>query len=334
MKFIIYLLSIITIVSCRNEQLQGSSPAERNKQSLEHLRKELTQAPYGWKVIYFPKTDSLLFSDKDEIIEKDPLFKDRYGYGGHYFTMKFDEHGQVEMLTDTDENTISEIKKCEYAIQQNTFTQLSFTTPSYLNKVLNEQFSGSPDWLFRGKNWQGNLVFQTASHIAPAREYIILEKLTSKEDFFHFTEQAYNNRKIFDRLPNPQITIRQGGKIFFQSDVIVKTRFVQDFINEMQYKRFYLFRFNKRPHPDPNRIDPLESNGLGSGYVGTEKGITFRSGIRYNSSYIFYDFERKGNKFVCELMKIYDPIQKKHRIVSKHIAPSNAEPTGFIAEIQ
>lgn len=335
MKNIIYLLGILLLViSCRDEELKGDSPSQRARHSIESLKTELTEAPYGWKVIYFPKTDSLLFSDKEDVIERDPAFRSKYGYGGHYFTMKFGTDGTVTMLTDTDDTTISEPKKSEYSIKQNTFTQLSFTTPSYLNKLLNEQFAGSPDWLYVGKNWEGNLVFKTASYIEPAREYIVFEKIEKEEDFSNFVQASYDNRMFFDNLSNPQITIRQGSKIFFQSDVIMKTPFVQNFINEIQYKRYYLFRFGKKLNPDPNRIDPLESNGLGSGYVGTEQGITFYSGIRYSSTYIFYDFERQGNKFVCELVKVYDPILKKYRMMSKHLAPNNAEFTGFIAEIQ
>lgn len=335
MKYIIYVLSIIFLaVSCRNSNLEGVSPSERNKASITTLRNELTQAPYGWKVVYFPKTDSLLFSNKDEVIEKDPAFRDKYGYGGHYFVMKFNENGTLKMLSDKDEATMTEISMGEFDVRQNTFTQLSFTTPTYLHSLVNETLSGASDFLYVGKNPEGHLVFKTASYTEPAKEYIVFEKLNSEEAWTKNIQTAYDNRNFFDNMWNAQLSIKKGSRVFFQSDVIVKTKHNQDFFAEVQKKRYYLFRVMKRRNPDPSLITPLESTGLGSGYVGTEHGITFRAGIRYNSSYIFYDFERKGDTFVCELVKVYDPIRRTYRLMSKHLAPADAESTGYVAEIK
>ena len=77
---------------------------------------------------------------------------------------------------------------------------------------------------------------------------------------------------------------------------------------------------------------PKEVVGLGSGYVGTTDGLTFRPGIRYSKNYTFYDFRREGNRFVCELVKVFDPYSKTERWISKHLAPGG-EVTGVIAEI-
>lgn len=73
--------------------------------------------------------------------------------------------------------------------------------------------------------------------------------------------------------------------------------------------------------------------GLGSGYVGTADGLTFKPGIRYSETYIFYDFRREGERFVCELVKVVDPYSKKIHWVSKHLAPYGEE-SGVIAEIR
>lgn len=336
MNKILYILFFGTLLlSCREEQTPNMpSPSQRNKESIENLRKDLVKAPYGWKVTYFPKTDSLLFTDKDQVIEKDSYYKSKYGYGGYSFAMKFNENGEVQMLVDTDANTAKTIKSSEFLVRQNTFTQLSFITPNYIHRLVNEKEDGKSDFLYVGKNIDGNLVFRTSSHIEPAKEYIVFEKLTSEEDWLTHTQKSLENRKIFDNIENPQITIRKGSRVYFQSDVVIKTRDNQRFVDEIQKKRFYLFRFAKKPNPDPSSIDPIESTGLGSGYVGTDKGISFRAGIRYSKNYIFYDFEKVGDTFVAELVKVYDPILKKNRLVSKHLAPANYEPTGYIAEIK
>ena len=72
--------------------------------------------------------------------------------------------------------------------------------------------------------------------------------------------------------------------------------------------------------------------GLGSGYSGTEHGITFRAGLRYDSKTMFFDFQREGNRFVAELVSVYDPLLRKTRLVSKHLHPEG-EFTGLKAEI-
>lgn len=333
----IFLTAVILVClhSCRNQEETLASPSQRTKASLLNLRKELVDAPYGWKVTYFPQTDSLLFADKDEVLEKDPGFSQKFGFGGHQFIMKFQENNALNMLWDNDENTIKTNKTSEFELRQNTYTQLSFTTPNYLHQIVNEQYGAKSDFLYYGKDWDGNLIFKTASYAEPAREFIRFEKIKKEEDSKEIIKKSFENRTFFESMKNPQITIRQGSKIFFRSDMPTKSYFVDSEIKRakrMEYQRYYYFRFNKRPKISTG--EALESNALGSGYVGTEKGITFQTGIRYSKNYIFYDFERVGDTFICELVRVYDPIRKQYRMMSKHIAPKNAEPTGYIAEIK
>lgn len=329
------LLLIFFLGACREQDSLGESPYERNQKSINNLRNELVNAPYGWKMIYFPKTDSLLFSNKDEIIENIPDFDYKFGYGGHYFTMKFNGDGSLKMLHDANESSIKNIRSSEFEIRQNTYTQLSFTTPNYIHTLVNEHFGGTSDFLYYGKDINGDLVFKTSTYSEPAREYIVLQKLDEEEDFHKIIEKSYSNRIFFEKMKSPQITIRKGSKIFFQSDMPIKSYFLDSEKKraaQMEYQRYYYFRYNKKPNVLTGGA--IESNALGSGYVGTERGLLFRTGIRYNPNFIFYDFERQGNTFVCELVRVYDPIRKRYHTLSKHLAPANAEPTGMIAEIK
>ncbi|MFK8297829.1 DUF4302 domain-containing protein [Capnocytophaga cynodegmi] len=340
MKKYLILLAIVGLFSCKKEY-DGISPSQRNLQNINELRKELTEAPYGWKVMYFSKTDSLAFSNKDEVLKKEIFYyRDQYGYGGHYFLMKFTPEGKVTMLADFDANSSSKPQESQFEIKQNTFTELSFTTYNYIHQLVNEQLEGKSDFLYLRKDFDQNLLFKTTNSIEPAREYIVFEKLKSEEAWKHPSEnnvqKAYENRTFFAKMKNPQIVIRKGSRVFFQSDVVIKTTTgtpeYNRFLKSMIANRYYVFLAGKKWNANPNITVPDESYALGSGYVGTEQGITFRTGIRYDKDYIFYDFERKGDTFVCELVKVYDPIYKRYMFVSKHLYP-DGEPTHFVAEI-
>lgn len=342
MKRYLAILGVVALISCKKND-KGIAPSERNLQNINTLRKELTSASHGWKVIYFSKTDSLSFTNRDEVFYNGIYnYKDLYGYGGHYFVMQFKEDGTVQMLADFDKKSIAQVQKSQFEVRQNTFTQLSFTTYNYLHQLVNEHFSGASDFLYIGKDFFNNLIFKTASYIEPAREYILFEPLQSPIDWENsgntldnVIEKAHDNRVFFTSMKNPQLEIRKGSRIYFQSDVLVKstrgTPAYNRFLQEMIDKRYYVFLFNKKPDlVNPNIA--RESNGLGSGYVGTEHGISFHTGIRYDQNYIFYDFERKNNRFICELVRVYNPFTRKYMLLSKHLHPEG-EPTHFVAEI-
>ncbi|MDO4880873.1 MAG: DUF4302 domain-containing protein [Capnocytophaga sp.] len=340
--FLSFLLSFFYVSCNKDKNAFEQSPSERTAENLRTLRSELTDAPYGWRVMYFPNTDSLLFSDKNQIIEKMGDYRSLYGFGGFYFLMKFDQNGTVEMLSDKDQTALATSQKSQFEVNQSTLTELSFTTYNYLQDLVNDQFKGKNDFLYVRKDFSGNLLFKTNSSIEPARNFIVFQKLTNATQWNGENNQknditlAYENRKFFEEMQNPQLVIKKGSRIFFKSDVFIKTNSplesYQKFLQEIKEKRYYLFRFNKKRNEDPNIYQPEESTGLGSGYVGTEKGITFHAGLRYDSTYIFYDFQRVGNKFVCELVKVYDPIRKRYYYESKHLFP-DGEPTFFTAEI-
>ncbi len=337
MKQKIYIiLSVIAciFISCKQDFTEGISPAERNANNIKQLREKLTQSKYGWRMIYFSKTDSLLFSNKSEILQKTINYRDLYGFGGHYFHLKFDDKGTVKIRADYDDKTISQTKESEFEIKQNTFTELSFTTYNYIHKLVNDRFEGSSDFLYVGEDFKGDLMFKTSSYIHPAREYVLLQELKSEESWNEDIKKSYENRKFFEEMKNPQITIRKGDRMYFKSDYVIKTDSpfepYQKFLKEIVEKRYYVFQFNTVDDPYFRENKP-KTVGLGSGYVGTEKGLSFYAGIRYNKNYIFYDFERQGDKFVCELVRIYDPL-RKFMYVSKHLFP-DGEPTFMVAEI-
>jgi hypothetical protein len=145
----------------------------------------------------------------------------------------------------------------------------------------------------------------------------VFEKLKTADDKQQFLQKAYNNRLFFEQMQNPQIVIKRGSKIYYQSDVYLKgnsfglnTPFLEGFVAN----RYYVFEYRTNPQEDPS-TGRYKSQFIGSGYVGTESGLTFRAGLRYNKSIIFYDFVREGNRFVA------------HHRDNKGIA------TGYTAEI-
>ena len=170
------LILIMVFFSCKDEGIFDLSPSERNAKHISELRKELINAPYGWSVTYFPRTDSLLFTNVNELITLPKGIFDekyKYGYGGHCFLMRFSDNGVVQAVADYTEQSLQEVRQSEFEVSQNTFTQLSFTTYNYLHSLVNDRFTGSSDFLYTGKDIDGNLIFKTSSYTEPARVYCI-----------------------------------------------------------------------------------------------------------------------------------------------------------------
>lgn len=342
------ILSILVLVlACRKQNIFSQEPTQRIVGDMEALKQELTQAPFGWKVIYFPRTDSLLYSDPSKVYVKNGFSED-IGTGGFYFLMSFTDSGTVKMRADFDPESMRS-QESGFEIKQNTYTQLSFTSYNYIHRLTNTKFRGSSDFLYFGKDFFGRLIFKTASYIEPAREYIIMEKLTQASDS-NYLHQAYENRRFFDNMYNPQLCIRQGSRSFFQSDVFLRSATQygpkESELKNQRYSRYYVFSSTLQEPNLPSDFIPEKDVRLGSGYCGTEKGISFYAGLRYNNTYVFYDFEKReakqpepgscvpagANYFACELVKVYDSINRVEILVPKHQAP-NGYPTYFTAEI-
>lgn len=331
------LILIMVFFSCKDEEIFDLSPSERNAKHISELRKELINAPYGWSVTYFPRTDSLLFTNVNELITLPKgIFEEKYkyGYGGHCFLMRFSDNGIVEAVADYTEQSLQEVRQSEFEVSQNTFTQLSFTTYNYLHSLVNDRFTSSSDFLYTGKDIDGNLIFKTSSYIEPAREYIVFTKLKSDESWQEDIRKSYDNKLFFEKMKNPQLSIRKADRVYFRSDMRMNATYSTDGNTKQPlevYQRYRLFLAIDYFAPQGwlgNKV-----KGLGSGYVGTADGLTFRPGIRYSETYTFYDFRREGGRFVCELVKVFDPYSKTMRWVSRHLAPEG-EKTGVIAEIR
>lgn len=324
-------LALASLASCNGKLQQAfhESPSERVQASISSLHEELTSSPSGWSVLYFPHCDSLLFSNPNELIGQ-TAFRGRLGYGGSSFVMKFSKEGTVEMTADFTEASCDEPKVSRYTIKRGSYTQLTFETFNYIHELVNDSFRGSTDFLYQGKNEYGQLVFRTAGTILPAKEYIIFTKLKSDEDPL---VKTYQNRLFFEEMQNPQLSIRMGDRVYFESDNYIKTKAETNrpYIKELTTKRYYLFLYNKKRNPIPG-YPALQMVGLGSGYAGTSEGITFRAGLRYSKDIVFMDFERIDDRFEAELVKVYNPHTRVTSLESKHLHPEGI-PTGVKAVI-
>ena len=298
--------------------------------SLQHQREltdKLTSEPVGWKVTYFPRADSLLFSDLNRNIREYDYEPADMGYGGKMFVMHFAPNGTVTMTTDDSVKTYLTPKQSEYIVKQGMMTQLSFTTHTYLHRWVNSDFCGTADFYYKGVDWDGNDQFVSGNYLEPARELIQYERI-GQADAAELMAKSYANRIYFEQMTNPQISIRQGDRIYFRSDYPIKTPTRAEGMRE---RRYAVFLFEKTKNPIPHEF-PKEVQALGSGYVGTEEGLKFFPGIRLNDTYIFSDFERVGDSFCCELVRVYSVQYQKYFYGSKHRYP-DGEYTGMEAVI-
>lgn len=328
-KTIIYSLALMmAMIACSTESATfEQSPAERMAQHNRTLQAELCDAPWGWKVEYFPKTDSLLFSDLNKKIGEYDYEPEDMGVGGMLMLVQFKQDGTLTMLTDQDETRQTVARSGEYEIKHGMTTQLSFVTYNYLHSWVNDLFEASTDFFYIGKDWDGRLRFRTNNYVEPAREFIAFTPIRSQQQRDSLLLKSYRHRTLFEQMKNPQLLIKQGDRVFFRSDFFIKTSRRGE---AMRNRRYAVFLFVKEPSISDGY--PLAVNGLGSGYMGTEHGLSFRTGIRLNTQNVFCDFIYQDNKFVCELVRVYEPLTRTFRLVSKHLHPQG-EPTGMVAEV-
>ena len=126
--FFLLLLCLGTLAACNSDDsVFKTSPTARAQEAVDALKQRLVSAPYGWRVLYFSRTDSLLYTQPDQDIPQS-LLRGSYGYGGHCFTMRFTADNKVEMRADYSDNTAKTPEVSEFSINRNSFTQLSFVT--------------------------------------------------------------------------------------------------------------------------------------------------------------------------------------------------------------
>lgn len=334
LRLALLLVGLSLLTSCREEKpVFSSTPTARSIERIDSLHQVLTSAPEGWEMLYFPKTDSLLFADTRASLDQHK-FPNQLGYGGFYFQLAFTPDGKASLRGDYTDGSAKQAQTISYSLTQGGMTRLSFTSGSYLTQLIGEDFEGELDFLFQGTDADGRLVFLSSKTIRPAQSYFLLRRVRTSDTSESRLKHAEENRKHFESMRNPQLTIRQGGRIHFRSDYITKYSSRGDLTSygrNMVRQRYALFTNVQRKALVPDG-PPRAIGGLGSGYVGTPDGLTFLSGIRLDSQRIFSDFVRQGDRYICELVRVYDPQWRTLRLVSRHLHPEGEE-TGLVAEI-
>lgn len=328
-------LALIFLGACQpNNEVFDQKPSERVRQSLKVFQEELTNAPYGWEVVYFPRVDSLKLTDpKRNILSRD-FQEGNLGYGGFAYAMRFDREGSVRILSDRSETEAREESIGSYRLEHTAATQLSFTSYTYLHSLVGDLFRGSADFLFLGKDYLGNLRLSSPLAHTPAQEYWSMKPFSSEDEFVSYASSSRSNRMHFESMDNPQIRIHRGDRDFFRSDVPskVKVSTNQKYLEEIVRKRYIVFRQVVVP-ADVRGEAPKEAIGLGSGYVGTGRGLAFQPGWRLNDNLWFTDFQRIGDRYVCELVEVYDHMLGKVHYVPAHLASKGSRSTHVVAEI-
>lgn len=218
--YILAALSIFALTSCSPAMNGDQAPDSKIKETREDLRELLASVPSGWKVEYFPSCDSLLFADPSKHVREQDFTLRPVGVGGFAFWMKFDNEGKVETLADLwKEETSTKPIISRYSVDYSTQTTLSFTTGTYLHLLSNDTYKGEYQWLYRGKDRLGRLVFGSRNSFLPAIMYARFTRLGSETDGKEIIVAASKNRKRYEEMKNPQLIIRQGDRVFYRSDL-------------------------------------------------------------------------------------------------------------------
>jgi len=200
--------SILLGACSKDDQAFPNTPTERSLARQDSLREVLVSAPQGWEVLYFPKTDSLLFTNPKEEINQHK-FPNQLGYGGFYYQMTFHRDGTLELQGDYTDGSAKAVQKSTYELGQAGYTRLSFTTGSYLTELIGERYEGELDFLFRGTDADGQLIFESPRTTKPACSYFILRRIAKDADRSARLDRAEGHRIAFEQMRNPQIRIHQ-----------------------------------------------------------------------------------------------------------------------------
>ncbi len=320
-------LAVTILTYCKPKLVFDETAKSRYEASCQGLVETLTSAPNGWRMIYFSRVDSLLFTSIKNTVG-DYEYSSRYGYGGHAYLLKFKKNGALHLLSDEDDRSEKDVLISSYKVTQSSTTTLSFDSYTDIHRLIKNSFRGNANFIYQGKNMKGALLFKTVTYANAGCEYICLEPLKNNNWIENYNKAKYN-RKFFEEMINPQLKISYGIKEYFKSDYYVKNLEGQALetngknVKMMLEHRYYAFLYNKNKIlelPDKNNYEIL-----GSGYVGTSEGLQFRPGFYLNSKLRFRDFKREGDRFISELVRVYDPRIKKEFVESKHIYPEGVD---------
>ena len=145
LKITFICLLFAAVLSCKSDDdsVFDQTPTERKNQSRMELE-NLLQGSEGFKVVYFPKDAQ---------------------YGGFLFYMKFDEEGNVEMISNIDDEEAFVSSK--YEVRSASATELVFTTPNSIHKLSDNRtpgligtgYEGHSQFQFKNVNEEGDLIF-------------------------------------------------------------------------------------------------------------------------------------------------------------------------------
>ena len=157
MKYCLVLAALLLAACSSKDDVFDKSPSQRSSESITALESRTCECAYGWRVLYFPKTDAVVLQSVGTDLST--WIQGHYGYGGDCFTMKFAADNTVEMWADFTDQTAAEAVKSEYLIGRNSFTQLSFSTYNYIHRLVNDRFAGASDFFIWARMRMETLCF-------------------------------------------------------------------------------------------------------------------------------------------------------------------------------
>lgn len=264
-KIILTALSFCVLMGCDKSdtnEVFAQAVTERIEQAKQELRQELTDAPYGWKVAYFPKNTIL---------------------GGFAFLMKFNAN-EVTMLSDAEniifnQNDIPQ-ETGLYKIKSGQTITLSFTTKNHIHKLaepLTPNFRGTGyfgefDFLYFGKE-DNRLKFRTQKD----GNFVYFEKAT-EQDWLNFNEinKVYNDFRRKPYLFETFSTNEQGEQKKYRFTMNNRRRFSLVGVNDSQNVGISIHTdgiyFSPEIQIDRKKFGKLQKEE--NKYVATVEGVT------------------------------------------------------------
>ncbi len=309
-------MCVLCFIACK-EQAYDLSPSQKTINHINTLSLELRTSSNGWQMIYYPKVDASLFTNYRQLWRPSLVSSDKYGLGGEIFLLKFLDNSKVNIKSLNKRGDIN-VETAEYSISLNSSLQLSFTTFSAIHKMINTDTEAVADFLFKYKDFNGDLIFATAKDSYNSYSVVVLKALQTEDDWNNALVRASENIRLFENMKNPQLVLKQGGRIFFQSDRLLTDERNR---NERLKRHYHTFIYEQTEFKG---VIIKGYNVMGSGYVASAEGLNFQPGFKIEKNFIVHDFQRQGDKFVAELVQVYDnqPLMRKFVNVSKHMYPN------------
>lgn len=196
-KIILMLSLLLVAIGCDSEDdsssVFGENPTARQNEQQSELKNALVSSEFGWKMTYF--TDDPRYTNTDQQL------------GGWTFIMRFDEDGQVSMISDYSSETLTP-KQSMYDITIGSTTKLVFSTRNWISFLADSGnyptsalegygYKGDNEFLYYGKEGE-DLVFRSN------REQIQFKLEPATAEDWDNLEEA---RQIGQLLSNNDLTL-------------------------------------------------------------------------------------------------------------------------------